>query len=343
MPEASFPIPVVEVVTTLAEIFRHQRKSEFVEVLEVASPAIEQTSYDGWNGGTYTWALRLGVPVPVFALLEPRLEAIEKEIATKLAYLVRKYPNDHLDAVTITPLSAAAAASNMRFVPSDIEVQRIWPNGLFRLFLSHVSAHQAAVAELKKYLRVRGVDAFVAHMDIEPSLEWQEEIELALRSMHALAALITPDFHDSNWTDHEVGWALGRGLLVLPVRLPNVPYGFAGKVQGVKGNLDNPEALSIRITEVLLANQQTHNEMRRGLVSAFCASGSFMTALALRDVIVGISDFTEDEKVALRKACVENSQVAGATRVASSIYKAVGKPPASPPLASTQGDDNIPF
>ncbi len=29
--------------------------------------------------------------------------------------------------------------------------------------------------------------------------------------MDALAALLTTDFHDSNWTDQEVGFAIGRG------------------------------------------------------------------------------------------------------------------------------------
>ena len=342
MPDAAFPKSVVEVVTTLAEIFRNQRKSEIVELLESANATIEQINYDNWNGGTYTWALRLDVPVPVFASVEPRLEAVEKEIATKLAYLARTYPNDHLDEVTITPLSAAAAASSMRFVPSDVEVQRIWPNGLFRLFLSHVSAHQVSVAELKSSLRFRGVDAFVAHIDIEPSLEWQKEIEIALRSMHALAALLTPDFHSSNWTDHEVGWALGRGLLVLPIRLHVDPYGFAGKVQAVRGSLENPQALAIRIMEALLSNPQTHSEMRRGLVSAFCNSPSFMITLELCDAILELNDCTEDEKAALRRACVENDQVYNAHRVRAAIYDKFGKPPPPAPVAKAD-DDNIPF
>ena len=329
MPEASFPIPVVEVVTTLAEIFRHQRKTEIVELLEVASPTIDMTDFDNWNGGTYSWELRLGVPVPVFASLEPRLAVVEKEIATKLAYLGRTYPNDHLGAVTISPISAAIAAASMRFVPSEIEVQRIWPNGLFRLFLSHVSKHQAAVADLKKCLRSRGIDAFVAHADVKPSLEWQKEIELALRTMHALAALLTPEFHASDWTDQEIGWALGRGLLVLPVRLPADPYGFAGKVQGVRGNLEHPDSLANRILDVLLANPQTHSEMRRGLVPAFCGVASFPLAIDLCKKIVAETGFTDDEKAAMRKACTENDQVAGAFGVPAAIYKAFGKPPDS--------------
>jgi len=34
--------------------------------------------------------------------------------------------------------------------------------------------------------------------------------------MDAMAALITPDFHDSKWTDQEVGWALVREFTYYP-------------------------------------------------------------------------------------------------------------------------------
>lgn len=101
--------------------------------------------------------------------------------------------------------------------------ERIWRPGAFRLFLSHVSAHKALVSKLKTELSNVGISAFVAHEDIEPSAEWQAQIEVALRSMHAMAALITPDFHTSKWTDQEVGFALGRGTLVIPVRFANRP------------------------------------------------------------------------------------------------------------------------
>jgi|SRR5437667_141601 len=96
MREAGFPKPVAEVVATLADIFRHQRRTEVVELLESAHAWFDNTEFDNWNGGTYTWALRLEAPVPVFASVEPRLSKIEKEILEKLAYFSRSYPNDHL-------------------------------------------------------------------------------------------------------------------------------------------------------------------------------------------------------------------------------------------------------
>ncbi len=183
------------------------------------------------------------------------------------------------------------------------------------------------------------LDAFVAHEDIEPSLEWQREIEIALRSMHALVALITSDFHASEWTDQEVGWAFGRSLPVIPAFLGVDPYGFVGKLQGVSGSLDKTYDLAYSIIDALLINHQTHGEMRRALVSAFAEATSYSMAIAISKHVVKVTDFTEEEKDALKKACKENSQVAGAFGVSDVIYNSFGKPPAP----KEKKTDDVPF
>jgi hypothetical protein len=43
----------------------------------------------------------------------------------------------------------------------------IWEPDKFRLFVSHTSAHKQTVAAQKFGLAVLGVDAFVAHEDID--------------------------------------------------------------------------------------------------------------------------------------------------------------------------------
>jgi len=326
MTESTFPKPVADVVATLIDIFRHQNKPEIVELIENAHAYFDETDYDNWNGGTYTWALRLEVPVHVFASAEPRLPEIEKDVETKLEYLARLYPNDHVREVTVTPLTSDEATLGQRMAPSEIDVRRLWDDGHVRLFLSHVSKHKSEVSALKNALKDRGISAFVAHEDIEPSLEWQNEISLALRSMHALAALITPDFHNSSWTDQEVGWALGRGVLVLPIRLGTDPYGFTGKVQAIPGDLKQPVQIANEITRALLRKSQTHGQMRRSLVLAFTASDCFATAAMLKDIIVNIEGITEEERGMLRKACIENSQVSGSRGVTDAIYQTFGRP-----------------
>jgi len=338
MPESTFPKPVGEVVATLVELFRHQERREVVEILENAHAYFEETNFDNLNGGTYSWGLRLEVPVHIFASIEPRLSNIEKEVGSKLSHLDRQYANHHFDGVIISPIAPGTSPLGQRIAPSELEVRRLWSNGRFRLFLSHVSKHKAMAAALKSALWLRGVDAFVAHEDIEPSLEWQGEIELGLRSMHALAALLTSDFHASMWTDQEMGWALGRGILVVPLRLGADPYGLVGKIQGVAGKLEQPRKLAAQIAETLLANRQTHGEMRRAVLSTFTDASSSEMAKALCQLLVRIKDITDEERATLWRTCNDNPHVTNAYGVRTSIYSAFGSPPAPRPTDRRQSE-----
>ena len=341
MSEIDYPRSASEVVTTLEELFINQQKPELAELLESAVAYIEQTDYDNWNGGTYTWALRLEIPVSIYAKFESSLEAVESQISKKLGLLDRIYPRDHLSEVTILPISSATAALGKKVAPSELDILRLWGDGKFKLFLSHVSAHKVTVGKLSKALSIYGVSAFVAHDDIEPSLEWRDEIEIALRSMDALAALVTPEFHASFWTDQEVGWAFGRGVLALPVMLGATPHGFLGKFQGVPGgDLLRPSDLATLIVKALLGNRQTHAEMRRALVSAFAAVITYEQAKLVSKILVQLTDFTDEEKLTIWKAYEDNGQIRDSYGVRETLVRAIGNQPTKKVVSV---DDDIPF
>lgn len=342
MAEDGFPRPVSDIVATIADLFRQQNRAEIAELLECAHARFEQTDYDNWNGGTYSWALRLEVPVPVFAGVEAKLESIEKDVVAKLKHFHRALPNHNLSEVTIVPDSAATPRQGTRNTPPSADVARLWRPGRFRLFLSHLAVDRVAVSKIKEALAHRGVDAFVAHEDIEPSLQWQSEIELALRSMHALAALVTPAFHQSKWTDQEVGWALGRGIPVVPVRLGADPYGLFGKFQGVPGSFERPADLAVSLVAALLVNPSSTVEMRRSLVRAFQEADSFVEAIALKELLIKAKGFDDSEKAALHGACVENNQVVGAFGVVRAINRLIGESP-KPSVRPKPDADEVPF
>lgn len=340
MADPKFPKPITEVIAVLVQIFRQQGKGDFAEVLERADARFEVINYDNWNGGTCTWALRLEVPVSLFAAIEQRTEEFEKSISAKLSYFEKLHPNDPLGEITIAPTMAATSTIGKKIETPDDAIKRLWPRGQFRLFVSHVSKHKEAMSALREQLALLGVEAFVAHEMIKPTLEWQQEIELALRSMHALAAIITEDFHLSNWTDQEVGWALGQGSLVLPIRVDQNPYGFTAKIQAIPGKLAWPNVLATAIVGALLRNTQTHVEMRRSLVASFRNASSHVMAQALRKIIVNVTTFTNEEKSMLRAACTENKNVAGAYYVPDAIYKVFGKPAVA---VEKSLDEEVPF
>ena len=274
MADSGFPLDTNRVVGTLAALFREQGDKRLADLLASALGRIEQTGYDNWDGGTDIYTLYLEVPIEQYAFAEPDLEQIESVIGGKLGKAVR-LPQVWFNTVAITPILSGDAAAIDPDQQSLPEASHLWEAELVRLFLSHISDHKVAVADLKFELRQVGVSGFVAHEDIEPSLIWQDEIALALRTMHAMASLLTPGFHESKWTDQEVGYALARRVVMIPVRVGLTPYGFMGAHQGLPGRLDEPKRLATSIARLLLRSPSTQPLMAPALVRALEDANSF--------------------------------------------------------------------
>ena len=121
------------------------------------------------------------------------------------------------------------------------------------------AAHRLFAAALQDALLNFGISAFVAHNDIEPARDWQTHIETALSTCDALVALLHPKFHQSNWTDQEIGFAMGRGVPVFSVRFGQDPYGFIGRFQAFAGD-DGPEP---ELARQLFTVYQKHKQTQR--------------------------------------------------------------------------------
>lgn len=120
---------------------------------------------------------------------------------------------------------------------SAAAMERIWGSrnaGHARLFLSHKAVYRSKVAELAKSLNANGINTFVAHHDVKPSLEWRNEIRNALNTMTHFIALLTDDFNEGSWTNQEMGYSFGRDTPRLFVKLSNVdPSGLASAEQAL--------------------------------------------------------------------------------------------------------------
>jgi hypothetical protein len=152
-----------------------------------------------------------------------------------------------------------------------------WADDTFRLFISHTHAHQALAGNVRDTLGQWRVECFVAHTTIDPTEEWIDVIERALRTCDALVALMTEDFSASRWCDQEVGVAYGLAKLVVPVRMPAVPYGFIGRYQALGFNREReyPYHLATRLFELLADHARTRSRMIDPVVDRFAKSGSF--------------------------------------------------------------------
>ena len=229
-------------LATLVKIYEQDGQRKLQSILVNSQVRIDEgTGKGSWHDEAWGHALHLVVPHHLFAFGLKETITIQNKIREDLNKVI-SIPGEFISDVSLEVAveenrdwrkDSGLLVASERSVPDDVST-RIWGDeGYFRLFLSHISRYKAEAAALKDDLRLFGVSCFVAHKDIEPLKEWQDEIELALASMDALAALLTPGFHESLWTDQEVGFAYARQVQILPLRLGLDPYGFLGKFQAL--------------------------------------------------------------------------------------------------------------
>ena len=186
-----------------------------------------------------------------------------------------------------------------------------WEPDHFRLFISHVSDYHKLASDLAGELRERyGVHRFVAHADIAPTEDWQNEIQTSLQSMDALVALLTPGFSESFWCNQEVGWALGRWSLAVSVRLGEGPRGFVGRFQAIPGGDGNFRRLARDVFQSLANNPGT---AARVGVAALKLLQRARTWEEIRDYIAPaldmVTDVTEEALDSLQTAFNTNYHV----------------------------------
>lgn len=273
-PDVHFTENIQPLMATLVELAEHTGSPLEREVLKSAEAKLEEPEYDNWDGGTYYYTLKLIVPVPTFARLGDRVNDLEKDLVSRIGQVHRGIDRHRITAVVIQPGQVSAGTRKSVTGSTDVGPLTFWTPGHFRLFLSHVSTSKQRAAALRQALTKFHISAFVAHETIDPGELWQREIEKALRSMDSLAAILTPDFHSSRWTDQEIGWALGRGVYVLPIRKSMDPYGFIGEVQGIQGEGKSVPNVAEDVFQALARHPKTRDRMQEVLVTVFEGSAA---------------------------------------------------------------------
>lgn len=270
------PLTASERVRLLAEIARRLEDEEF-PLLDLTLEQFGLPTSDIWNG-------------------------------SKEAYILThiKAAND----ATITELARHVGIDAGREADGKTGLEPpFWQAGYFRLFLSHLAAHRAFTAQVQEQFASYGISAFVAHNDIVPTTEWQVQIETALATCDGLVALLHPGFHESKWTDQEIGYVMGRGLPTFAVRLGEDPYGFIGRFQAFNGNGKSPPALASEIFHALRQNKQTAERMGDVLVALFEQSGSFVRSKERIGYLEEMPHWHTSYAARLQSAVKNNTQI----------------------------------
>ena len=301
-------------LATAAEMYDAVGRDDLAELIRNADLVLGETSYDNWNGGTTFYAASVIVPVHLFPTSNKEVDSIESSILKKLQVCTKHCANQQISVVNLQPKIVKAKAWRRKGKPlttsrTEELTTKIWGDSHFRLFLSHSSVNKRPLADVKHYLEIYGVSAFLAHEDINPSEEWLNSIQVALMSCNALAAFITDEFRDSLWTDQEVGIAYGQNIFVLPVKVGRDPYGFIGKTQAVNAWWEHPRAMAKDIVSAFISHPETSTAMKAAVVQAIEQASSYDRARSVCNLAMSSQGFTKDQYAKMFRASSINSQV----------------------------------
>jgi nucleoside 2-deoxyribosyltransferase len=272
--------------------------------------------------------LTLEIPISTYVEIEQHREGLEESIQERIRPIIRRYRDTWISEVIITPELSPAARPPTPSLVNDREGEEapsFWQTGFFRLFISHTHPNKLSAHNLKTSVGKYGIAAFVAHDDIEPTKEWQLEIERALRTADALAAIITPDFVDSRWCDQEVGFAFGRGKLVIPLCKEAVPHGFLGKYQGFLAKGLQAAEVAEQLFQILLNHPLAAGRMADALVENMAQASSFQAARDAMPLLERLPKLTPTQVAKLMQSITDNDQAANAIRVPERIRALVSR------------------
>lgn len=312
--EYKFELPkqIEKYLAALSKLYAQDGKRQLQEIVVNSQNRVHEAwSSDNWNGGTYGHALYFIVPEAIFLGVAKKRSAIQTKLKADLNN-IHNVQNEFIAEVFLEMETesnlewrkdSGLLMASKRTVPPSA-TRRIWEQEGFRLFLSHKAEVKKQTAELKENLLEFGIAAFVAHTDIHPTKAWQDEIENALSTMEAFAALMTDKFHESNWTDQEVGFAFARGVPIVAVKLGRDPYGFIGKFQALSCAWT---AAAEEITKVLIK----HDRMLNAYIKAVGDCSNFEQGNRLAKVLPHIDQLTNDQADGLISVYNRNHEVGG--------------------------------
>ena len=182
---------------------------------------------------------------------------------------------------------------------------------LLKVFFSYSTNDKETVGDLKTVLESMGFEVFLAHEDLEPCVEWQEEIKKNLSNCDIFIPLLTNSFKESEWTNQEIGIAIATDKFIIPMQVDFPPYGFIGKIQSLRiaeYSLDTAK----EIVRVIRNNSRFGEDMNNFIVYAFANSKNRVQANDRARLLEEIWDFKPEQIRQIISAIKENTIIRSA-------------------------------
>ena len=179
-------------------------------------------------------------------------------------------------------------------------------------FISYSNEDCEIGQEVKTTLRAVGIEAFLAHDDLEVSEEWKRRIIQELERCDLFVPILSESFKKSDWAPQEAGFIAARPEVVIaPLSIDGtVPFGFFSHIQSKP---IPPDGITYGFLVEPLLDRLVESVPRKilpTLIRRAASAGSFRRAeYLMRPLVRFFPRLTAREAEELAVAAVRNNQI----------------------------------
>jgi len=177
-----------------------------------------------------------------------------------------------------------------------------------RIFLSYSSDDKILAGKIKNYLEQFQISVFLAHEDIEPTLEWRGEILHNLNDCDVFLPLLTQNFIKSEWTNQEVGIAFGNDKIIISLIVNIRPFGFLEKDQGLRISEELSEFSYKDIIKTISKNNILKENLKNCIILSLEKARNYDSGEKRLELLENL-DFTEVQITEIFRKAVINNQI----------------------------------
>jgi len=137
--------------------------------------------------------------------------------------------------------------------------------------------------------------------------------------MDVFVAILMDGFKESDWCDQEIGVAVGRKVLIIPIIKDLYPYGFISKYQGVKVNNLKVGDVAEIIFKIIVNSEQKRFDMLKALSNSLLQTTDISMANERLEILKGVEGVPKDIYVAISGQIFENKFVCNDNNFMSSL------------------------
>ena len=209
MTDETPPIDFESVLSAAAHALVRSGRQGDANLLAIGEAQIDQVGYDNWDGGTIIWEVGITVPhADYLAIDEAHRTGLEEFINDVISPFLpesghwvhsRIRPAPFYDPNWRTNILDSLESTGSGEVSKSAD-------GI-RAFISYQTSEKHVAGAIQRVLDEVGIPGFLAHKDIEVSVEWRERILQELRQASLFISLLSERYFSSPWCVQESGIA----------------------------------------------------------------------------------------------------------------------------------------